>query len=308
MLSGMRAPQLANVDLNLLPALAALLSERSVSRAAVTVGLSQSAMSRSLARLRRVLDDQLLVRGADGYQLTPAAEQLRTQVDEVLPRLHEMFLNREYQPSTATREFRMAGSDYALATFGPTVFAAVLAAAPLASVRFLPWHTTIVRDLTDGGVDLLFHGMHLADPIRSRLLFTDQMVCVVHRDHPLSKRKSLTIDQYLGCNHLVIDIVDGTQPSIDTVLLAHGRSRRAGLTVPYHATAPAALFGTDLVLSIPTRVITNFVDGHSPELVVLRAPVEIRALPYFMSWHSRQEYNKGHEWLRGLTLNAISDQ
>ena len=304
----MHPMQLSRVDLNLLPALAMLLEERSVSRAATAVGLSQSAMSRSLARLRRLLEDELLVRSAEGYRLTPAAEQIRAQLDDVLPRLQEVFLDREFDPATETRQFCMTGSDYAVTTFGATVFSRVLAAAPNTSVRFMPWHGKVVQQLHDGGLDLVFSGMHLQEPIKSRLLFTDQMVCVVHRSHPLSKQESITLDEYLTCNHLVIDITDGTQPSIDQVLAAHGTPRRASLTMPFHATAPAALIATQLVMSIPSQVLVHYVVGHGPELCVLPAPTEISPLPYYMSWHARVQHDKGHRWLRQEVLSAIEDQ
>ena len=130
--------QLSRVDLNLLPALAALLDERSVSRAADAVGLSQSAMSRALGRLRRLLKDDLLVRNGDGYHLTPAATTLRVQLAEVMPHLQSMFLGRDFDPATETRQFRLAGSDYAVTTFGSAVFTLLLAQAPRASIRFHP--------------------------------------------------------------------------------------------------------------------------------------------------------------------------
>ncbi len=304
----MHPMQLARVDLNLLPALAMLLEKRNVSRAAAAVGLSQSAMSRCLARLRRLLEDELLVRSGEGYRLTPAAEQIRAQLDDVLPRLQEMLLDREFDPATETRQFRMTGSDYAVTTFGATVFSRVLAAAPNTSVRFTPWHGKVVQQLHDGDLDLVFSGMHLQDPIKSRLLFTDQMVCVMHRSHPLSTQESITLDEYLTCHHLVIDITDGMQPSIDQVLAAHGTPRRASLTMPFHATAPAALIDTQLVLSIPSQVLVNYVVGHGPELCVLPAPPEISPLPYYMSWHARVQHDKGHQWLRQEVLSAIKDQ
>ena len=305
----MHPMQLSRVDLNLLPALAMLLEERSVSRAATAVGLSQSAMSRSLARLRRLLEDELLVRsGEGGYRLTPAAEHIRAQLDDVLPRLQEVLLDREFDPATETRQFCMTGSDYAVTTFGATVFSRVLAAAPNTSVRFLPWHGKVVQQLHDGGLDLVFSGMHLQEPIKSRLLFTDQMVCVVHRSHPLSKQESITLDEYLTCNHLVIDITDGLQPSIDGVLAAHGTPRRASLTMPFHSAAPSALIDTQLVLSIPALVLANYVVSHGPELCVLPAPPEISPLPYYMSWHARVHHDKGHRWLRQEVLGAIEDR
>jgi DNA-binding transcriptional LysR family regulator len=305
MIAGMRAPQLSAVDLNLLPALAALLNERSVSRAAESVGLSQSAMSRSLARLRRTLGDKLLVRADGGYQLTPAAEQLVDRLDDLLPRLHEMFLDAEYRPAAATREFRLAGTDAAVALFGPPVVGAIRDAAPRSTVRFLPWHSGIARDLAGSRIDLLFSGTRPAPPTTGRLLFTDEMVCVLDRDHPLAGKKSLTMDQYLRCDHLVLDVDEGAQPSVDAVLSARGRVRRASLVVPYHAVAPALLGGTDLVLSMPATMVGDFVAMHRPRLSVLRAPADIRPVPHYLSWHVRQQHNKGHLWLRDKVFSAV---
>src|SRR5690349_6215811 len=157
--------QLSRVDLNLIPALAMLLDEQSVSRAAVAVGLSQSAMSRALQRLRRALDDDLLVRVNGGYRLTPAAEQLKVELSEILPRLSEMFLNRDFDPGREAREFRMSGSDYAITVFGTELFSKVVASAPNASLRFLPWHDNALHALSHGDVDVVFSGIHVRPPL-----------------------------------------------------------------------------------------------------------------------------------------------
>jgi DNA-binding transcriptional LysR family regulator len=298
--------QLSRVDLNLIPALAMLLDERSVSRAADAVGLSQSAMSRALQRLRRTLDDDLLVRGDKGYRLTPVAEQLKTELSEIVPRLSEMFLNRDFDPTREAREFRMVGSDYALATFGTQLFSTVVSSAPNASLRFCPWHGNAMGALSNGDVDVVFSGFHVRPPLRSELLFTDTMVAVVAHDHPWCDRTSLGLDDYLAARHLMIDMKDGQQPSIDAVLSARGERRRPGLTMPYHGTAAAALSGTDLVLSIPARALPDFVDRHGAKLRVLHLPPEVSALPYYMSWHPRADHDKGHRWLRRLVVEAIA--
>jgi len=306
MLAGMRQVHLSTIDLNLLPALAALLEERSVSRAADTVGLSQSAMSRSLSRLRRLLDDDLLVRSGAGYQLTTTAEQIRTQLGEVVPRLDAIFVRRDFDPATEAREFRLAGSDYAIATLGPAVFSSVLSAAPLSSVRFYPWHTGVLQDLVDGRLDLFLSGLYLEHPVISKRLFTEDMMCVVDPGHPLAGRTELTLDEYLSYGHIMIDVAQGLQPSIDRVLAAHGTPRRAVLTVPFHATAPAAVAGTDLILSSPARTVRQFVTPLWPTLRVLSAPPEIRPLPYSMSWHARIGHDLAHAWLREQVEAAVA--
>jgi len=299
--------QLSRVDLNLIPALAMLLDERSVSRAADAVGLSQSAMSRALQRLRRTLDDELLVRANDGYRLTPGAEQLKIELSEIVPRLSEIFLNREFDPVREAREFRITGSDYAIAAFGTQVFSTVVSSAPNASLRFFPWHGNAMQTLSNGDVDLVFTGLHVRPPLRSELLFTDTMMAVVAHDHPWCDRTSLGLPDYLAARHLMIDMKDGLQPSIDAVLSARGERRRPGLTMPYHGTAPAALLGTDLVLSIPARMLPDFVYKYGVKLRVLDLPAEINALPYYMSWHPRVDHDRGHRWFRRLVVDAVTE-
>jgi DNA-binding transcriptional LysR family regulator len=298
--------QLTRVDLNLIPALAMLLDERSVSRAADAVGLSQSAMSRALQRLRRTLDDELLVRNEDGYRLTPAAEQLKAELSEIVPRLSAMFSDRDFDPAREAREFRLAGSDYAVVAVGTQLFATVMSSAPNASLRFHPWHGTVMQALANGDVDVVFSGFRVRPPLRSELLFTDTMVAVVAHDHPWGDRTSLALDDYLSARHLMIDMKNGLQPSIDAVLAARGKRRRAGLTMPYHGSAPAALPGTDLVLSIPSRSLPDFVDHHGDTLHVIDLPADINALPFYMAWHPRVDHDPGHRWFRGLVVETTA--
>jgi len=302
----MRSMQLARVDLNLLPALAALLEERSVTRAADVVGLSQSAMSRSLARLRRLLDDDLLVRTGDGYVLTATAEAVRRELGDVVPQLESMLLGRSFDPATQTRQFRLAGSDYAVSTFGVAVGSRVLAGAPSSSVRFLPWHQRIVHDLADGELDLVLSGMRLSRPVLSEPLFTDRVVCVVDRGHPLAGRSSITLEEYLAFGHVVIDIDNGSQPAIDGVLAMSGRHRTASVTLPFHVLAPLALVGTELIASLPSRVLQHVVTPLSDQVHVMPAPIEVDALPYFMSWHARADQDQGHRWLREQVRSAVA--
>ena len=290
--------QLSKIDLNLLPALAALLEERSVTRAAESVGISQSAMSRTLGRLRRLLEDELLIRIGDSYHLTPAAEVLQTQLLEILPQLQSIFLEREFDPTAETRQFRIAGSDYAVATFGVALAATVLKGAPKSSVRYVPWHNRIVEELADGELDIVFSGLCPPRPFVSELLFTDDVICVVDSGHPLAGRTSITLDEYLSFGHIIIDIVDGGQPVIDRVLAAKNRPREAALTVPFHSMAPLALQDSQLILSIPSRSLQHFVAPFGKRVSTFPAPLNVSSLPYFMTWHSRAEHDKGARWLR----------
>jgi DNA-binding transcriptional LysR family regulator len=295
----MHRAHLENVDLNLLPALSALLEERNISRAAERVALSQSAMSRALQRLRRVLGDDLLVRVAGGYRLTPRAERVRDQLATLVPQLDELFSGEVFDPASLSRTIRLTGSDYAAAVVGPGLVRRVAEQAPRSTVRFVAWHPAVFDDLARGDLDLAFFGAQPPAPLRTEELFTDRFVCVVADDHPLAGREALTLDDYLGCRHVTIDVADGTQPAIDRVLAARGTPRDVASILPFHAVAPLMLHGTALVVTLPTKLMP----GHDG-LRVLTAPPEIGTLSYRMAWHPRAESDPGHRWLRDVIRNS----
>src|ERR1700758_599936 len=123
----MHPTHIDRVDLNLLPPLVVLLEERHVSRAADRIALSQPAMSRALQRLRRHFGDELLVRGPDGYSLTPRAERIRAQLATVVAELNHLFDSESFDPATAAQSFRLAVSDYTVSALGPALVRHILA-------------------------------------------------------------------------------------------------------------------------------------------------------------------------------------
>jgi DNA-binding transcriptional LysR family regulator len=285
-----------NVDLNLLPPLIALLDEKQVSRAAQRVGLSQPAMSRALQRLRRALDDELLVRTADGYRLTPRAERIRAQLAAIVPRLNSLFAGDDFDPRETAQTFQLAGTDYAVNVFGPRLFQRIFSQSPHSTVRFHPWHDGVFAEIDRGDLDLVFFGAKAPAHLSSEQLFTDTFVCLLAPEHPLAQHPALDLKQYLQCQHLIIDTEKGEQPAVDRVLKRLGTPRTAALTVPFHALAPATLTGTRLVATMPSRLVTGLVDDS--QVRVLQAPPEIDTMSYYMAWHPRLDGDRGHSWLR----------
>ncbi len=297
----MRATHINSVDLNLLPALIALLDERHVSRAADRVRLSQPAMSRALQRLRRALDDELLVRGRDGYALTPRAERIQRELAAFVPRLDALFAPEQFQPREAAQTFRLAGTDYAVSRFGPELFRRLFAESPHSTLRFETWHDGVFDDVDRGVLDLAFFGASVPAQLRSQRLFTEQFVCVLSADHPLARRRRLTLAEYLDCSHVVVATERGLQPAIDQRLQSLGSPRRASLTVPYHAAAPLAVPGTVLVATVPAGIAEP-----SADLAVVAAPKEIEPLQYSMTWHPRLNRDPAHVWLRDLVRSVAT--
>src|SRR6476659_1013033 len=205
---------LEGVDLNLLPPLAALLEERHVTRAAERSGLSQPAMSRALARVRRLLDDQLLVRDGSGYVLTPRAERIQRQLAGLMPQLETLFAADVFDPATAEEHYRLAATDYPLLLFLHQVAREVNKLSPHSALRIESPRDAVFDDVLHGRLDLSFYVAAPPAAFRGELLFEDICVCVMSADHPFAKRKRLPLDEYLRCSHLVIDIIDGEQPLI----------------------------------------------------------------------------------------------
>jgi DNA-binding transcriptional LysR family regulator len=294
---------LEGVDLNLLPPLVALLEERHVTRAAERSGLSQPAMSRTLARLRQLLDDELLVRDGSSYVLTPRAERIERQLAGVMPQLETLFAAEVFDPATAEEHYRLAATDYALLLFLHQVAREVNELSPHSALQIESPRDAVFDDVLHGRLDLSFYVAPPPATFSRELLFEDICVCVMSADHTLAKRKRLTLDEYLRCSHLVIDIIDGEQPLIVNRLKELGVARRAALTLPLNAGAHSALPGTNLVATLNKRLVDRYADD--PALAVVGAPVELEPFHYFMFWHPRLDNDPAHQWLRD-TIRSVA--
>lgn len=301
----MQQVDLGDVDLNLLVPLLVLLEERHVSRAAVRADMSQPAMSRTLSRLRETFGDELLVRVAGSYQLTPRAEYLQQRLLELLPQLQGLIREAPFDAARTERTFRLAGTDYAAVLFGPVLFRTVLQRSPRSNLVFAPWHDDVFDDVARGRLDLVFYGVAAPDGMSSRHLFDEKFVCVVSVDHPLAGRDRLTLEEYLGCSHVVVDINGGRQAVVDQSLSALGVHRSVSLCMPYHAAALCAVPGTRLVATLPQHLAATLV-AHEPSLTWVAPPEQIESMAYLMAWHPRMEGDPAHQWLRGTVVAAAA--
>src|ERR1700694_1617941 len=207
----MLTTHIERVDLNLLLPLVALLEERHVSRAATRVGLSQPAMSRALQRLRRVLDDALLIRSTDGYRLTPRANQIHAQLATIVPQLESLLATEAFNPREAPQSIHLAGTDYPASALGPAICREILAQSPHSTVRFHTWGDGIADQIKQGRVDLGFFGGYIPDDLSSTELLIEKFVCVVAKDHPFADKSAITLAEYLQCKHVIIDVAAGQQ-------------------------------------------------------------------------------------------------
>ncbi|AKU94171.1 Transcriptional regulator [Labilithrix luteola] len=293
---------LEGLDLNLLVALRALLTERHVTRAAARIGLTQPAMSHALARLRQLLGDPLLVRTASGMQPTPRAEAMRIPLDRALEELERVIARpAPFDPKTAKRQFTLATSDYVELTLFPRLVARLRAEAPGVDVRVLHLVERATGPLSEGRLDLAFGltevlvGPAAANGIRAQRIFDEKFVCVVRNGHPVVKRK-LTLEDFVRLPHALVSLSGDPTGVVDEALAKIGKTRRVAVTVPHFLVAPHVVQDTDLVLTLAERVARMF----SPMLGLAQfaPPLPIPGFAMSMVWHERMHSDSAHAWLR----------
>jgi DNA-binding transcriptional LysR family regulator len=299
----MHGVQLEAVDLNLLKALEILLDERHLTRASVRAHLSQSAMSRTLTRLRGTFDDELLVRTPHGYELTPRARTIQRDLAFVLPRLRSLLRGAEFLPATATDTVRVDLSDYVTTILGAALFPRVFQAAPGISVHAEHLRPASFEDLEHGRTDLVLTPVRPPTPLRWRALFEERLVCVLSRDHPVTSAR-LSVAELARYPHASVVVLGTERMLVETRLATLGIPPRPGLRVPSFTAPLTAIPGTELIAVLPSRLLSGRSD---PGLRVAAAPVEFEEFGYGMSWHPRLDADPLHGWFRNLVLDACLD-
>lgn len=202
----MREVDLRRVDLNLLVGLDALLEERSVTRAALRLGLSQPAMSRALARLRALFSDTLLVDGPGGYTISSRAEDLRPRLRQTLAGIGEMLDASPFDPSQASGAVRLLMTDLHAAVLAPRLLTRLSAEAPAVHLDILPPGPGLMEMLGNDEADAIVGAIEDAPSgIQRRKLFEDRYVTLMRTGHPAASRK-LTLEAYLALDHMVVSI------------------------------------------------------------------------------------------------------
>lgn len=215
----------------------------------------------------------------------------------ILPRLEVLFGVEGFDPVTATDRFRLVGTDFTTSVLGPGLVRRLFRAAPGTSVTFRQWHDGVFDDVSHGLVDLAFAAVAVDPELRSELLFEERFVCLMSANNPLADRDSLTLAEFLGVSHVMVDVLQGEQSAVDRRLAESGRHRTAALSVPYHTAAVLAVPGTDLVATLPARLLSTV---DMLDLRVVGAPVEVEPMPYLMMWHPRLDDDPAQRWLRDL--------
>lgn len=292
------------IDLNLLPALDALLSEGSVTGAARRLGLSSSAMSRTLTRLRAATGDPLLVRAGRGLVPTPRATALRDRVHVLAWEVRDVLRPQDERLDLATldRTFTIRANEDFIGVFSVPLVAAVIAAAPHARLRFAPKPAKEAGPLRDGTIDLEIGVLgEFAPEVRTRQLFRDRFLGVVRTGHPLLSAP-VTPKRYAAARHVGASRRGSFTGPVDEALEALGFQRTVVAVVPGFTDALRIARQSDLVALVPQSLVgdASLMEG----LMGFDLPVETPDISVSALWHPRMDADPAHRWLRGTVFAA----
>lgn len=288
------------IDLHLIRVLHTVLTERSVSRAALKLGMHQPAVSASLKRLRELAGDPLLVRSGAGMVPTDAALRMIEPSASILRAAEMLFTgSRGFEPQADTTTFRVAAADYLDPEFLPRLVSEVKAQAPHSRIEIhaLSAAADYQAQLAQGEVDVVV-GNWLKPPEELHLgkLFADEVVCLVSRDHPAAKR-GWTQESWLEAEHIAPTATHpGARGVIDEVLEERGLARNITARCPHFGLLPRMVAASLLVLTTGRQFCERYTDRLPVQ--VLPCPVAFPELMYYQLWHERTHQSAAGRWLR----------
>ena len=300
--------ELHQIDMNLLVIFNQLLIERSVSKVADKLGLTQPGVSNSLARLRKLFGDELFLRTAHGMAPTPFADQLAESVTYALATLHSGINQRmTFDPATARAAVTIGMTDIGEIVFLPALIERLARDAPgitLSTVRNTA--VNLNDEMEAGKVDLAIGLLpQLKSGFFQRRLFVQRYVCLFRRGHALEGR-ALTLDEFRAARHLVVMSAGTGHGKVDELLQRSGIERDVRLTVPHFVSVGHILRSTDLVATVPERLAAQlcgpFELAHAPH----PAPLPDVAINLF--WHAKYHRAVANQWLRGVVADLFADR
>jgi DNA-binding transcriptional LysR family regulator len=298
--------ELKDLDLNLLLVFNQLLVERRVSRVAESMGVSQPAVSNSLARLRKLLGDELFLRTTKGMEPTPFAEQLAEPVAYALGMLHSAVNQRStFDPSKSDRAFTIGMTDIGEIYFLPTLMDALARSAPGVSVSTVRNAGINLKDeMESGHVDLAIGLLpQLKAGFFQRRLFRQRYVCMFRKGHRLDKRR-ITLQEFSTADHVVVVSAGTGHGKVDELLERGGVQRRVRLTVPHFVAVGHILHTTDMIATVPERFAQQVAGPF--DLGYVAHPVALPEIAINLFWHAKYHKDPANQWLRGLLFQLYA--
>jgi DNA-binding transcriptional LysR family regulator len=285
------------LDLKLLIIFNAVMAERSISRAAKRLGMSQPALSNALARLRDILEDRLFIPGQGGVRPTPRALELAVPVADALRQLQAAVERREFVPKEAERTFRLSMSPHASTVLLRPLMERLRRSAPNVRVRVVPKRTPSIAELLDSNEVDFVVGMIPELPRRfsAAPLFEDGFVCVMREGHPLA-RGPMTLERFVAAQQVLISATGEETSLFDDKLKALGYVRPVSLVVNEYLAGLTVVASTDLVTGLFSRILA--VAEQASALAIQARPLPMEPIAIRIAWHAGLTNHPSFDWLR----------
>ncbi|MFC0252113.1 LysR family transcriptional regulator [Massilia consociata] len=296
-----------SIDLNLLSVFQEVYRERQISSAARRLGLSQSAVSNALARLRRSFGDELFVRTATGMQPTPLATQMAEPIGVAMAQV-ALALNQRsrFDPGSSHRRFVLAMTDVGEIYFMPPLIERCRSLAPLVEISSVRAGTLALKEAMEGGrVDLAIGPFEdISEALYQRQLFRQPYVTMFRKGHPLG-RGEVSLERFVQAEHMLVDSSDSPYDRINVLLARAGIGPAVRVRVPHFTAVPYIVASSDLVVTVPQKLAERAAAAFGLEWIV--PPLALPALQTNVFWHRRYSQDPGNQWLRGLLAEVFAE-
>jgi DNA-binding transcriptional LysR family regulator len=291
------------MDYNLFLVFDAVYTHSNLSRAGEYIGLTQSAVSNALVRLRKVYGDPLFVYTSQGMRPTPYARKIAPSVKQALELLDRTAAQHQpkFDPLRAERTFHLAMTDYGSSMLLPPLLEYLASHGPHISCRIHHLvDASIIKALEMGEVDLSFSSqMKLGAGFHAKVLYRDRFVCMVRTGHP-QVGSSISLEQFLALQHVMYAPQEGRLGKIDRILAGHRRVRRIGAHVPHVQAIPSIVAATDLLAVVPERFGRTVADPGRFRL--LEPPIPIPGFDMKQCWCQIVDKDPANRWLRSVLV------
>ena len=315
----MNIDKLMRIDLNLLVVLQVLLEEESVTRAASRLNLSQSALSKSLNRLRSSLQDPLFTRTAHGLKPTTHALLLQQKLPGLLQNLYHLTQAPSFDPRSSDRHFSISMLESAYATLLPCFIGPLLQQAKNLHLDVLSWRKGSMHALQQGKMDFGITALDLHDDkqldtkklldgIEHAVLFNDHQTCLVNENHPILKaveNNTWNLESYLQQNHIQIVCEGNKWWTLDYFLEKQGKQRNIISTLPDFYGGASLCAYSDLIFTLPSSFVTDAQKLYPLKQIPL--PFNFSEMAYVLIWHQRNNDEPGHQWVREMICNNVAN-
>lgn len=301
----MTSKDLESIDLNLLLSLQALLHYKHVTLAAESLNLTQSGMSRSLAKLRGIFNDDLLIRSGRGMSLSTRAESLVDPLDEILRNVSNFISPPSFDPSQHTFHLRIAAVDFFVQWVLPTLLNRLGESTQETTVEVVNWDKDTQLQLEQGELDLAFGGLNEAKTgIYQSKISENHYVCIARKGHPVLG-KGLSLQQFCRVPHVMTTLEGRGSSPLDKALADLGMSRHVAVKVNSFIGAVSITAQTDNVMVISKDIALLLADAYPIQIYNL--PLKLEMPNSCMFWHRRTHKDPSYQWLRSFLMNHIKN-